>query len=319
MRLGRILVLAILLVPTATEAQPSAKVPRVGYLNAVAIPSLLAAFTEGLRDHGWRDRENIVIESRAAGGRVTRIPALTEELVRLKVDVLVLTATSIRDAKASTGRTPVVFAIADDPVRAGLVASLARPGGRMTGITSLNIDLDAKRLELLKSALPGVSRVAVLTTPQDPALGDRVATVERAARVLGLQLQILETSRGTLEAAFDAATRARAGAVMVLGSPSFFSSQRQMAELAMRSRLPTISAWREFAEAGGLLAYGTNVPAMFRRAASYVDRILKGANPGDLPVEQADTFELTINAKAARMLNVDIPQVVQTRADHVVQ
>jgi len=315
-----VLSLSLLLTPAETLAQPPTKVPRVGYVNLFSIPSLLEGFKQGLRDHGWREGENIVVEVRDADGQVQRIHETMAELVRMKVDVLLLTATAIREAKPLAGNIPVVFAIADDPVHAGLVASLSRPGGRLTGITSLNVDLDAKRLEILKSALPGVARVAVLTMPRDPATPARLAATERAARSLGVELQILTTSGAAdLGSAFDAASRARAGALMVFGSPGFFSHQQRIAELAVAARLPVISAWKEFAEAGGFMAYGTNVPAMFRRAASYVDRILKGANPADLPVEQANTFELVINARAAQALRITIPPAMILRADTVIQ
>lgn len=312
--------LSLLLAPAQTLAQPPTKPPRVGYLNLFSIPSFLEGFKQGLRDHGWRDGENIIIEARHANGQVQRVHEVVAELVRLKVDVLLISATAIREAKPRTGNIPIVFAIADDPVRAGLVASLSRPGGRLTGITSLNVELDAKRLEILKSALPGVTRVAALTMPRDPATRDRVAATERVARSLGVELQLLETSSAAdLPSAFDAASRGRAGALMVFGSAALFTHQKQIAELAAAARLPVISAWREFAEAGGFMAYGTNVPAMFRRAASYVDRILKGANPAELPVEQANTFELVINARAARGLKIAIPPALTLRADAVIQ
>ncbi|HEY3066133.1 MAG TPA: ABC transporter substrate-binding protein [Methylomirabilota bacterium] len=313
-----LLAVGILLAPA--EARGQSKVPRVGYVNLVDIPILLEAFRDGLRDLGWRDGDNLVVEAHSADGRVERARELAAEMVRRKVDVVLLTATSIRAVKPVIGTIPGVFVIADDPVSAGLVSSLARPGGHLTGLTSLNIDLDIKRLEILKSALPGRSRVALFVTPADPTFRDRVVLVERAAQSLGIQLQIIEVSTTRqLPAAFDAAARGRAGAVMVLGSPQFFPEQKRIAELAAAARVPVISAWREFADAGGLMSYGTNVPAMFRRAASYVDRILKGANPADLPVEQANTFELVVNVRTAKALDLVIPAAVLLRADHVVQ
>ena len=304
--------------PLGTSAQ-QATVARVGYLNGFSIPSLLEAFRQGLQDRGWREGQNLVLEARVADGREDRIPEIAAEFVRLRVDVVLLTATAIQRGRSAVGTIPIVFAIADDPVRAGLVQSLARPGGRLTGITSLNVELDAKRLQILKSALPSALRVAVLATSRDPAFRDRVAAVERAARSLGVQMQIVEVSGpGQLAAAFDTSSRDRAGSVMVLGSPLFFSQQERMAALARAARMPVISAWREFADAGGLMSYGTDVPAMFRRAAGYVDRILKGANAADLPVEQANTFELVINLKTAKSLGLTIPQSLLLRADRVI-
>jgi ABC-type uncharacterized transport system substrate-binding protein len=214
----------------------------------------------------------------------------------------------------------VVFVIADDPVGAGFVSSLARPGGRMTGLTSLNVDLDAKRLEILKLALPNVARVGVLSTPLDPTSRERIAVAEQGARSLGLKLEIFDVSSADrLPGAFDQANRARVGALMVLGSPLLLTHQARIVELAAKARLPVISAWREFPNAGGLISYGTNVSAMFRRAAMFVDRILKGAKPADLPVEQATTFELVVNLKTAKALGLTIPQPLLLRADHVIE
>ena len=310
---------SVLAAPLAAEAQ-QATMARVGYLNLYPIPSLLEAFRQGLQDHGWREGQNLVLEARAADGREARIPDIAAEFIRLRVDVVLFTATSVRRGRSAVGTIPIVFAIADDPVSAGFVQSFARPGGRLTGITSLNVELDAKRLQILKSALPSASRVALLATSRDPALRDRIAAVERAARSLGVQIQIIEVSGpGELAAAFDTSFRGRAGSVMVLGSGHLFPQQERMAELARPARMPVISAWREFADAGGLMSYGTNVPAMFRRAAGYVDRILKGANAADLPVEQANTFELVINLKTAKALGLTIPPSLLQRADQVIE
>ena len=209
------------------------------------------------------------------------------------MDVIVITANGIPYLGDAAANIPVVFGIGDDPVRAGYLASLARPGGHMTGLTSLNIGLDAKRLEILKAALPGVRHVGVLTTRDDPAYAERTAAIARSARPLGLQLKIVEAwNAERLPEAFDTVNRAHVGALMVLGAPVLRSYQREIVALGAKARLPVISAWRELPEAGGLMSYGTSVPAMYRRAATYVDRILKGAKPADLPVEQATTFEL---------------------------
>ena len=301
-------------------AQQGRKPYRVGFLTASTTPHLFEAFRQGLHELGWLEGQSLVLEYRSAEGRIERIPELAAELVRRKLDVIVLAATAVHGAKQATTTVPAVFVTADDPVIAGFVTSLARPGGHMTGLTSLNVDLDAKRLELLKTALPGVSGVGVLSAPSDLANRERVAAVERGARALGLQLQILEVPRADrLPDAFAVASRARVGALMVLGSPILVPHQARIAELATRARLPVISAWREFPNAGGLMSYGTNVSAMFHRAASYVDRILKGAYPAELPVEQVTKFELILNLKTAKALGLTIPQSLLLQADQVIQ
>jgi ABC-type uncharacterized transport system substrate-binding protein len=249
-----------------------------------------------------------------------RIPELAMELASGNVDVILLDGNVVHQARHALANVPAVFVIADDPVRAGYVASLARPGGRMTGLTSLNVGLDAKRLEILKMTLPGVGHLGVLSTPHDRARSERVAAAEKGARSLGVQLTLLEIpAAAQIPGAFDAAKRARVDALMILGSPHLYALQAQMADLATRTRLPMISAWRTFPQAGGLMSYGTNVPVMFRRAASYVDRIFKGANPAELPVEQATTFELVINLKTAKALGLTIPQSMLLRADQVIE
>jgi len=309
--------------PLAVEAQQAGRLYRVGFLTGTASLTdlhLFESFRQGLRELGWTEGQNFVLEYRSAESRFEGIPELATELVRNKVDIILLTATAMPYAIQAMANVPAVFVIADDPVSAGYVASLARPGGRMTGLTSLNVGLDPKRHEILKSALPGVVRVVVLSTPYDRAHSERVAAVESGARSMGLQLRIVEVASADLLAnAFDAASHARAGALMVLGSPVLFPLQGQIADLATKARLPVISAWREFPEAGGLMSYGTNVSAMFRRAAFYVDRILKGANPADLPVEQATTFELVVNLKTAKALGLTIPQLLLLRADQVIE
>jgi putative ABC transport system substrate-binding protein len=270
----------------------------------------------GLKNSAGRRARTSLLKYRLSQSE--QIPQVAAELVRTQ-DVIVLTATAIQRARPATATAPVVFVIADDPVGAGFVSSLARPGGRMTGITSLNVDLDAKRLEILKMALPGVARVGVLSTALDPTNRERIAVAEQGAHSLGLKLEILEVSSvDRLPGAFDQANRARVGAVMVLGSPLLLAHQARIVELAAKARLPVISAWQEFPNAGGLISYGTNVSAMFRRAALFVDRILKGARPADLPVEQATTFELVVNLKTAKALGLTIPQPLLLRADHVI-
>jgi ABC-type uncharacterized transport system substrate-binding protein len=309
---------AVLAAPLAAEAQQAGKVYRVAFLTVLAVPDLLEALRQGLRELGWSEGDIVLTEERATTDE--KVPALAAQLARGNVDVIVITANAVPYLGHAAANIPVVFGIGDDPVRAGYVASLARPGGHMTGLTSLNIGLDAKRLEILKAALPGVRHVGVLTTRHDPAYAERTAAIEHSARALGLQLKIIEAwNAERLPEAFDAANRAHVGALMVLGAPVLRSYQREIVALGAKARLPVISAWRELPEAGGLMSYGTSVPAMFRRAATYVDRILKGAKPGDLPVEQATTFELVINAQTAKALGLTIPPSLLLRADQIIE
>src|SRR5262249_54803697 len=277
------------------------------------------ALREGLRERGWTEGENVVLEEHRAAA-AEKVSALAAELARSGVDVIVITATSMPYLGNAAANIPVVFGMGEDPVRAGYVASLAKPGGHMTGLTSLNIGLDVKRLQILKAALPRVRHAGALMTRHDPAYAERVAALEHSARTLGLQIKRLDASNAEeLPEAFDAASRAHVGAVMVLGVPVLRSYQREIVALGAKARLPVISAWRELPDAGGLMSYGTNVPAMFLRAATYVDRILKGARPADLPVEQATTFELVINLKTAKALGLTIPPSLLARADQVIE
>jgi putative tryptophan/tyrosine transport system substrate-binding protein len=310
---------SILSLPSIGETLQARKMCRVGYLTGPTGTgtTFFDALRQGIQELGWKEGQDIAFENRVSESE--QIPRVAAELVRTQLDVIVLTATSIRNARLATATIPVVFVIADDPVAAGFVRSLARPGGNMTGLTSLNVDLDAKRLEILKMALPSVARVGVLSTPLDPTSRDRIAVAEHGARSLGLQLEIFEVpSTDELPGAFDRASRGHVGAVMVLGSPLLLTHQARIVNLAAKARLPVISAWKEFPNAGGLISYGTNVSAMFRRAAMYVDHILKGAKPADLPVEQATTFELVVNLKTAKALGLTIPQTLLLRADQVI-
>jgi putative ABC transport system substrate-binding protein len=314
------LVVALVLAPVTALAQAPTRSVRVGMVTGLTPPVYVQAFRDGLRQHGWIEGQNLVFDFRSADGDYDRVKALAAEVMERKPDVVLLTSTSIQLAKPMMGTTPVVFIIADDPVRAGLVASLARPGGRVTGLTSLNVELDAKRLEILKQAMPGLSRVGVLAAPQDTAHRERLATIENTAKALALQMHLMTVSRpDDVPRVFDAAARARVGAIMLLGAPPLLRYQARILELATKARLPLISAWSEFAEAGGLMTYGTNVPAMFRHAAAVADRILRGANPGEIPVERVSTFELVINRKTAQMLRIDIPTAVVLRADRVIE
>jgi putative ABC transport system substrate-binding protein len=316
---------SLLAAPLAAEAQPVAKVPRIGYLalNPTANPHLHEAFRQGLRDLGYVEGRNVVIESRDAEGKPERLPALAAELVALKVDVLVAQSTvAALAAKQATRTLPIVFPVAD-PVSSGLVTSLARPGGNLTGLSILAPEMVGKGLELLKQAVPGVSRVAVLWDPgafPERTAKDMRKEVEVAARALGVRLQFIE-ARGPddFDRAFSEMTRARAGALTVLGGSMLFSERKRLVDLAGKNRLPAVYPWREGVDAGGLMAYGPNVADLFRRAATYVDKILKGAKPGDLPIEQPTKFELVINLKTAKALGLTIPRSLLQRADQVIE
>src|SRR5882724_7487037 len=308
------LLLGGLFSPSAADAQQAAKVARVGYLafNRAASPHLTEAFRQGLRDLGYVEGRNVVIEYRDAEGKPERLPALAAELVALKVDVILAAGEPhALAAKQATKTIPIVFTVAADPVASGLVTSLARPGGNVTGLSSVGPDLVGKRLEQLKQAVPGVSRVAVLWQPgaaDERTEKDLLKGAEVAARALGVRLQFVE-ARGPadIDRAFSDMTRARAGALNVLGSAMFFNERRRLVDLAAKHRLPAVYTSRESVDAGGLMAYGANFADLFRRAATYVDKILKGAKPGDLPVEQPTKFELVINLKTAKALGLTIP------------
>ncbi|TMH21568.1 MAG: ABC transporter substrate-binding protein [Betaproteobacteria bacterium] len=319
--------LALGAAPFTAEAQQATKVARIGYLanNPATSPYLRETFLQGLRDLGYVEGRNLVIEYREAEGKADRLPALAAELVALKVDVILAAGSTLtaRVAKEATTTIPIVFAAVGDPVGSGLVTSLARPGGNVTGLSGLTAELVGKRLELLKQAVPGVDRVAVLWFPG--ALGERtdkdmLREAEAAARALAVRLQVVE-ARGPadFDRAFSDMTRARAGALTVLPSNMFLREHRRLVDLAAKNRLPAVYTFREFVDAGGLMSYGANQPDLFRRAATYVDKILKGAKPGDLPVEQPTKFELIINLKTAKDLGLTIPQSVLARADEVIQ
>jgi len=315
----------LLAAPLAAEAQQAAKIARIGYLTTnMAAGPVLEAFRQGLRDLGYVEGRNLVIEYRAAEGKSERLPALAAELVALKVDVIVAPTTpAALAAKQATRTIPIVFSFAPDPVASGLVTSLARPGGNVTGLSVLGPELVGKRLELLTQAVPGVSRVAFLWQPGalDERQGkDILKEAEVAARALGVRLQFVE-ARGPadFDSAFSEMTRARADALTVLTSVMFFNERRRLVDLAAKNRLPAVYPWRDSVDAGGLMSYGPNVADLFRRAATYVDKILKGAKPADLPVEQPTKFELVINPKAAKALGLTIPPSVLGRADEIIQ
>jgi len=314
----------LLTVPLAAKAQTPAKVPRIGFLSSRSPAQsgpYIELFRQGLRELGYVEGQNIVIEYRFAEGRPERLPALAAELVRLKVDVIVTTAPPAPEAaKQATSTIPIVFATAVDPVANGLVASLARPGGNITGLANMSAEVVGKQLQLLKEVAPKVSRVAVLQNPNNHGHPVVLREAEGAARTLGLQLHIVPArTPSEIEAAFAAMRSQRAGGVLVLRDSVFFAQRTQIAALAAKSRLPAVYGFREDAEAGGLMAYGASLPHMYRRAATYVDKILKGAKPADLPVEQPTKFELVINLKTAKALGLTIPQSLMQRADEVIQ
>jgi putative tryptophan/tyrosine transport system substrate-binding protein len=312
--------------PLAGEAQQAAKIARIGYLSLdlANAANLREAFLQGLRDLGYVDGRNVAIEYRNAEGKSERLPALAAELVALKVDIILAAGTPhALAAKQATRTLPIVFAASPAPVESGLVTSLARPGGNVTGLAGHAPELVGKRLELLKQAVPGVSRVAFLWQPG--VIGDRPARemlkeAEVAARALGVRLQFVEArGREDFDRAFSEMTRERAGALTVLASSMFFVERRRLVDLAAKNRLPTLYATRESVDAGGLMSYGPNLADVFRRAATYVDKILKGAKPGDLPIEQPTKFELVINMKTARALGLTIPPSLLARADQIIE
>ena len=315
----------LLAAPLAAWAQPVAKPPRIGLLapGSASDASLrLEAFLQGLRERGLIEGENVVIEYRWGGGRLDRLPDLAAELVRLKVDAIFAPASAATIAAQNATKTmPIVTATFGDPVGRGTIASLARPGGNVTGLSySVGPEISSKQLELLKEVVPKVSRVAVLGNPDNPPYGAFLREAEVAGRSLGVQLQVLE-ARGPndFDRAFAAMVKQRAGALLVLAEPVSLLHRTPLAELAAKNRLPAIYGFREYVEAGGLLAYGPNLSDLWRRAATYVDKILKGARPGDLPVEQPTKFELVINLKTAKALGLTIPPSLLGRADEVIQ
>jgi putative ABC transport system substrate-binding protein len=317
-----LLAVAILAALPSAEAQQPGKLHQIGFLRYTSPQaSSFEAFRQGLRALGYAEGQNIAIEQRYAHGVHDRLPDLAAELVRLKVDVIVVdgTATAIV-AKAATTTIPIVFTLAGDPVGSGLVASLARPGGNVTGLSNLAAELSGKQLQLLKEAVPGASQIAILYNPVNPAMAPALDGARAAARALAVQLQVLEVRRpNELGSAFSAMARGRAGALLTLPDAIFATERVRLLEFAAKSRLPVIFSQRQDVEAGGLMSYGPNFPDQFRRAASYVDKILKGAKPGDLPVEQPTKFELVINLKTAKALGLKIPQSILVRADEVIQ
>jgi len=311
--------------PRASEAQQAGKVPRIGYLRSTSPsdrPPLLDAFRQGLRELGWVEGRNIVIDYRYAEGRFDRLPDLAAELVRLKVDIIVASPTpAAAAAKNATQTIPIVMIAVTDPVGLGLIASLARPGGNVTGLSySVGPEIIGKQLELLKETVPKVRRVAILSNPANPSQPLSIRELKVAARSLGVQLQLLEAQGpNEFDGAFAAMATERVGALVVMSDSMLNSHRTRLADLAARSRLPAAYGLRENVEAGGLVSYGPSVRDLFRRSATYVDKILKGAKPADLPVERPTKFDLVINLKTVKALGLTIPQSLLGRADEVIQ
>jgi putative ABC transport system substrate-binding protein len=310
--------------PLAARAQQAGKVPRVGFMGnstAALEANLLEPFRAGLRELGYQDGRNIVIEYRWADGKYEQFPALVAELLAVPVDVIVTAGTPAALAvKKATSSVPLVMIAVGDPIGTGIVPSLARPGGNITGLSSIAPDLEGKRLELLREVLPKLSHVALFLNPLNPFHEVSVRQAFAAAQALGIQLQSLEVRRSQeLEGAFAAIVRRKPDALLILADRVFLHNRKRMMDFATEHRLPSVNAYRELVEAGGLMSYGPSYEDMHRRAAGYVDKILKGAKPGDLPVEQPTKFTLIVNLKAAHAIGVDVPPLLLARADEVIE
>jgi putative tryptophan/tyrosine transport system substrate-binding protein len=324
--LGLSLITFVLVVSgAAVQAQQPAKIPRIGFLLAPsrsALSERVDAFRQGLRELGYVEGQNIVIEYRYAEGKFDRLPDLAADLARLKVDVIVAAGgmQAIRAAKNTTNTTPIVMTGALDPVGDALIASFARPGGSITGLSLGGQELYGKRLELLKETVPKVSRVAVFWYRTTPAFPSYLKEMHASAQSLGLQIQTLEVrTPSDFEAVFDAAAKGGARAFTLTTHPIFTGNRNPILDFAAKSRRPAIYPWTEYVEDGGLMSYGPKLSDLYRRAATYVDKILKGAKPADLPVEQPTKFEFIINLKTAKALNLTIPESVLFRADKVIK
>ena len=309
---------------STAAAQQQRKIPHVGYLTISSLSSNVArneAFRRGMQELGYVEGKNIVLEWRSGDGKVERKNELVAEVVRHKVDVIVTSGpTMTRAAKQATATIPIVMAFDPDPVSNGFIAGLARPGENITGLSSLSPELSGKQLELLKEIVPRFSRVAVLGTSAEPGNAQAVREIELAAGAFGVKLQYLEIADPRdIEPAFQAAKKEQAGAMLVLQTPVFNPKRKQIAELALQNRLPAIYPQSEWVDDGGLMSHGVSFVALYHRAATYVDKILKGARPADLPVEQPTKFELFINLKGARQIGLTIPPTVLARADKVIR
>jgi putative ABC transport system substrate-binding protein len=324
--IGRIVmfILSLLTVPLTSQAQQTAHVPRLGLLmlgSASEFVSGIDAFRQGLRDLGYVEGQNIMLESRYAEGRFERLPDLAAELIHLKVDVLVTSGSQpVQVLQHATSTIPIVGVILADPIGTGFATSFARPGGNITGLAFQNTDLSTKRLELLKEAVPGVTRIAVLWDVHNPASASAVRATQKAAQSLGVQLHLLEVQGPEdFDSAFDAAHQGRAQALLQVGSPLFSTHSKTFLDLVAKSRLPATCESRVFVVAGCLMAYGPSFAEMWRRAATYVDKILKGAKPADLPMEQPMKFELVINLTTARAEGLTIPPTLLFQANEVIR
>jgi len=322
----RLAVLGVIAAPLAAEAQPAARTPRIGVLlpgapAAAARNPRMQAFYQSLREFGWVEGQNVVFERRYAEGQYGRLSALATELARLNVDVILTASTPpAQAAKSATASIPIVILDPGDPVATGLVTSLAWPGGNVTGVSSIAPDLAAKRLEMLKEAAPKTSRVAVLFNAAIPPAEIAMKELRAAAQVLGLRIEsvAVQGPKG-FEEAFGTITQDRADGLIVFPDPLTFTNQDLIVNFAAKSRISSLFGAKEFVEIGGLMSYGPSYPGMFRRGAYYVDKILKGAKPADLPLEQPTKFELVINLKTAKALGLTIPQSILIRADEVIQ
>ena len=310
----------------AVNAQQAGKVARIGFLdpsNASSMAGMLEAFRQELSKFGWVEGKNIIIEYRFAEQKNERLPELAADLVRLKVDLIVVTAgTPALAAKKTTSTIPIVMTSVGDPVAAGLVVSLARPGGNVTGLAGLAVELNTKRLEILKDAVPGLSRVGFLRPPGDNVSTDlQLKEIRAAAVALKLKLEEIDAQPDPkgLESAFQTAKQKQVGAIMTMATRVFFAERKRIVELAATYRLPAIYPQKEYVDEGGLMFYGAHFDDLFRRAAVYVDKILKGAKPADLPVQQATKFEFIINLKAAKQIGLSIPVRVLERANQVIK
>ncbi len=324
--LAIVLTLGLFVAPLGADAEETIRVARIGFLSTSGnLAQPIEAFQRGLRDLGYVEGRNLVIEYRSAEGKPERLSSLAAELIALKVDVIVAAGgtSAALAARQATKTIPIVFPAVGDPVTSGLIASLARPGGNATGLAMLSPELVGKCLEQLKEAVPWVSRVAALWQPDtapERAEKEMLKEADLAARALGVRLHVVKArSREDFPRAFAEMKRTQADALTVLSSPVFVGERRRIAELAVKNRLPTVFAFRSYVDAGGLMSYGPNLADLFRRAATYVDRILKGAKPADLPVEQPTTFELVVNLKTAKALGLTIPSSMRGRADQVIE
>jgi putative ABC transport system substrate-binding protein len=313
--------------PLAARAQqPASTVRRIGFLlpgvaRMMVVRGLLEAFRQGLKEYGWVEGQNISVEYRFAEGKEDALPGIAAALVQSQLEVIVAEGTAaIRAAKDVTQTVPIVMAVSNDPVGTGLVASLNRPGGNITGLSLLTGELISKRLQLLTEIIPGLARVAVLSNPSNPSSALLLEQTKAAAQSLGVEIHIAEVQGpDKFESAFAAVTAAHAGALIELPDGMLYSQHPRIVTFAAASHLPALFGEKEVAEAGGLIAYGPSIPASFRRAAAYVDKILRGARPADLPVEQPTTFELVVNLATAKAIGVTIPTSILLRADEVIE